>query len=139
MPRSHFCTGASHKLQLPGSALTQPRRPACAALLPPEPGASPYKEVPGVQFQPIGLRLSPANWSCAASTYQSGSILANRGPGAGPSVYISQLPGPQEHISHAGLQGAALLQGCLTAMRFSQPRCSTVELLFPSLYPKSGI
>lgn len=80
-PSSHFYMGASHTNCISGRNLHW----ATCWLYVSAIWASPYKGVPGILFQPIGLRLSPSNQSCAtiyppasSLTNQSGSILTNQ-------------------------------------------------------------
>ena len=59
---------ALHRLPLP-------ELPACAVSVT---SASPYEGVPGILFQPGGLRLSPFNQNCIDPDNKSGSILINQ-------------------------------------------------------------
>ena len=82
-PSRHFYreTSVTHKLHLrekPALKHLPLHWTACLHCVPVI-WASPYKWVPGILFQPIGLRLSPSNRNCAIPTNYSTSILTNQG------------------------------------------------------------
>lgn len=125
-PRPHFCTEASGANCAPGNRL-------CAC--PPYVSAlwtRPYKAVPGVLLQPIGLRLSPSNWSCAVLTNQNGSVLTNQGPGMGTSVSVSRLPWGWGGLSHQRLK-VGFPRLTAPDKQFPPRRHSTIELFCSSV------